>query len=195
MLAHGAGADYEHKNMQWLADALARQGIGTLRFNFPFMQAGKRRVDAQPVAVAALQLALEFAHAQHPQSLLLVGGHSFGGRMATHWAALPAPLPAVQGLILCSFPLHTAGKPATKRVVHFGEIQLPMLFVNGDRDALATPSLLEAVVTDQPQAQLHWLATANHSYTVLKRSRPADLGDVFDELAAAAQRFVVKLAQ
>ncbi len=198
MLAHGAGANYEHHNMQQLAYALAEQGIGTLRFNFPFMQAGKRRVDGMPVALAAIQLALLQAHADHPDSLQLLGGHSFGGRMATHWVAQNLAGGAGQGLnprglVLCSFPLHTAGKPSTKRIAHFPQVTLPMLFLSGTRDSLADTSLLTQVVQEQPQAELHWLETANHGYTVLKRTRPAELGDVFTELATAAQRFVVKL--
>lgn len=196
VLAHGAGADHRHHNMEAIAQALAALGIATIRFNFPFMQAGKRRVDSVAVATATLVQALEHAEQEladrHPNAKLLLGGHSFGGRMATHLAATTA-LPQVAGLVLCSFPLHTAGKPAVTRAVHLPEITQPMLYLSGTRDALAQADLLTQTLAALPQAQLHWLETANHGYTVLKRTRDAALGDVFAELAARVRSFVLEL--
>ena len=196
VLAHGAGADHRHQNMQAIAQALAAQGIASLRFNFPFMQAGKRRVDSVAVASAALAQALDHATQavaeRHPNAKLLLGGHSFGGRMATHLAAT-TDLASVAGLVLCSFPLHTAGKPAVTRAAHLPDITQPMLYLSGTRDALAQADLMEQTLAELPQAQLHWLETANHGYTVLKRSRDPALGDVFAELAATVRSFVLGL--
>ncbi len=193
VLAHGAGAGFEHKNMAAIAGAFAEEGIASLRFNFPFMQQGKRRVDAQPVALAAIGAAIERARTDHPRLPLVVGGHSFGGRMASHWladAAAGEGAGGPAGAIFMSFPLHTAGKPAVKRAAHLPRIRVPMLFLSGTRDDLADPELLEATVSALPLAHLHWLDTANHGYAVLKRTRRPELGSVFSEMAARAARFV-----
>lgn len=198
VLAHGAGADHRHHNMQSIAEAFAAQGIATLRFNFPFMQAGKRRVDALAVATQAISQALDQARLERAEravkASLLLGGHSFGGRMATHLAATQV-LADVAGLVLCSFPLHTAGKPAVTRAAHLPDIKQPMLFLSGTRDALAEAALLERTLATLPLAQLYWLATANHGYTILKRTRDPALGDVFAEMAARVRSFAMQQQQ
>jgi len=91
--------------------------------------------------------------------------------------------------VFCSFPLHAAGKPSVERASHLGQVRLPMLFLSGTRDALATPALLEDVVHALPTAKLHWLDTADHGYRVLQGKR-GDRGSVFDEMAVAARAFV-----
>ena len=186
VLAHGAGAGMRHKSMQAIADAFERRGIATLRFDFPYMIAGRNRVDSPEVATQAIAEA--YAAAVERATLpIWIGGHSFGGRMATH-AVVDRAVPAA-GLILCSFPLHMPGKPDTKRAQHLAAIREPMLFVSGTRDALAERAVLEPLVASLPTATLHWLATADHGYRVLKRQRPRP-DSVFDELAEAARTFV-----
>lgn len=186
VLAHGAGAGMRQRSMRALADAFGRHGIATLRFDFPFMQAGRRQVDPRAVATAAIADA--FADAAARTSLpLWLGGHSFGGRMASH-AVLDETLDA-RGLVCCSFPLHPAGKPGTARAAHLERIRLPMLFLSGTRDALAEAALLEPLVASLPSAELHWLDTADHGYRVLKRSR-ATGEDVLDEMARVARAFM-----
>jgi len=186
VLAHGAGAGYRHAGMESIAAAFGAAGLATLRFNFPFMQAGRRRVDPQPVAVAAISEAVSEAQRLLPDLPLFLGGHSFGGRMASH-AVLELTAP-VRGLIFCAFPLHPAGKPGVARAVHLARLQQPMLFLSGDRDALASPDLLAATVGSLgSRAELHTLATADHSYRIMKRQR-AD--DVFEEMGNAAADFV-----
>ena len=186
VLAHGAGAGMEHRNMQSIADALERSGIGTLRFNFPFIDAGRMRVDSKDVAIAAIVDAYVEAKRRTDRPIF-VGGHSFGGRMATHAAAEGKLAPA--GLVLYSFPLHAAGKPGIERAAHLERIGLPMLFVSGTRDALAELVLLEPLVRGLPRAELHLLDTADHGYRIKKRERASD-EDVFAELARATRRFV-----
>jgi predicted alpha/beta-hydrolase family hydrolase len=186
VLAHGAGAGMRHRSLQALADALGRRRIATLRFDFPFMAAGKKRVDPKPVAIAAIAQACAEAAARSDLPLWL-GGHSFGGRMASH-AVLEHDL-AVRGLIFCSFPLHAAGRPGSERAAHLASISLPMLFLSGTRDALAQPALLEALVSGLPSARLHWLDTADHGYRVLQRARRTEEG-VFDEMARVARAFI-----
>ena len=186
VLAHGAGAGMRHRQMQTLADGFERHGIATLRFDFPFITAGKSRVDSPEVAAAAIAAA--FVDAAGRTALpVWVGGHSFGGRMASH--AVASGLVAPAGLIFCSFPLHMPGKPATTRAAHLGSISRPMLFLSGTRDALAERGLLESVVAPLSSAKLHWLDTADHGYKVLKRSR-ASSEDVFDEIGRVARAFV-----
>lgn len=186
VLAHGAGAGMRHKNMQAIADAFERRGIATLRFDFPYMAEGRSRVDSPEVATASIAAAYAAA-AERTALPIWLGGHSFGGRMASH-AVVDRELPAA-GLIFCSFPLHMPGKPDTKRARHLIEIRRPMLFLSGTRDALAERALLEPLVQSLPNAALHWLDTADHGYRVLKRSR-ARTGSVFDEMAEAAETFI-----
>jgi predicted alpha/beta-hydrolase family hydrolase len=186
VLAHGAGAGMRHKSMQAIADAFERRGIATLRFDFPYMIAGRNRVDSPEVATQAIAEAYAAA-AERTTLPIWIGGHSFGGRMATH-AAVDRAVPAT-GLILCSFPLHMPGKPDTKRAKHLKSIRQPLLFLSGTRDDLAEPKLLEPLIKSLPNAQLHWLDTADHGYRVLKRSRTRT-DSVFDEMAEVARAFV-----
>ncbi|TNF90698.1 MAG: alpha/beta fold hydrolase [Gammaproteobacteria bacterium] len=190
VLAHGAGADFRHANMLGISEALAHQGVASLRFNFPFMEEGRRRVDSQATSVACILAALETALEAAPDLPLFLGGHSYGGRMASH-AMLEDPAPPVSGLVFCSFPLHPPKKPGTERAAHLPEIDLPMLFLSGTRDGLATPELLEEVVAGLSRAELHWLDTADHGYKILKRTRQST-EDVFDELARVAAGFMHK---
>jgi len=150
------------------------------------MAAGRNRVDSPAVATEAIAAA--FAAAAERTTLpIWVGGHSFGGRMASH-AVVDRAVPAA-GLIFCSFPLHMPGKPDTKRAQHLQAIRQPMLFLSGTRDDLAERQLLEPLVAGLPNATLHWLETADHGYRVLKRTRTrAD--SVFDEMAEAARAFI-----
>lgn len=186
VLAHGAGAGMTHRSMQALADAFARHGVATLRFNFPFIEAGRRRVDSRAEATATIADACAEAARRAPLPLW-IGGHSFGGRMASH-AVLDEGLEP-RGLIFCSFPLHPAGKPGAVRASHLAEIGVPMLFLSGTRDALAERARLEAVVSVLPSAELHWLDSADHGYRALKRSRGSK-EDVFDEMARVARGFI-----
>lgn len=186
VLAHGAGAGMQHRNMQALADAFGRRGIATLRFDFPFIEAGRKHVDSRAVAAAAIAEACDEASRRSALPLWL-GGHSFGGRMASH-AVIDEGLEP-RGLIFCSFPLHAPGKPGTDRAGHLEAIRLPMLFLSGTRDALADPGLLELVVSGLSTAELHGLDTADHGYRVLKRSRTTS-EDVFAEMARVARSFI-----
>ena len=186
VLAHGAGAGMRHASMQAIADAFERRGIATLRFDFPYMAEGRNRVDRPEVATESIAEAYAAA-AERTKLPIWLGGHSFGGRMASH-AVVDRNVPAT-GLIFCSFPLHMPGKPDTKRAQHLPAIRQPMLFLSGTRDELAERELLEPLVRSLPRAVLHWLDTADHGYRVLKRSR-ARTDSVFDEMAEVARAFV-----
>lgn len=188
VLGHGAGAGMRHASLAAIAEALARREIGTLRFQFPYMEAGRPRTDPPEVAIATILAAVGAARAREPAMPRFVGGHSFGGRMASLAASRHA-LDA-RGLIFCSFPLHTPERPDVKRAAHLPEVPLPMLFLSGDRDAMAERGRMETVTQGLgPRAQLHWLATADHGYKVLKRTRTG-AESVFDEIARVARDFV-----
>jgi predicted alpha/beta-hydrolase family hydrolase len=190
VFSHGAGAGHHHATMQSLAEHFADQKLATFRYNFPYMQAGKNRVDKTDVATEIISLARNHVQGRLDVPLFLCG-HSFGGRMNSH-AVVEREIDCA-GLIFCSFPLHLAKKPADKRAAHLPDITQPMLFLSGTRDDLADAPLLTEVVSSCQQAQLHWLETANHSYTILKRTRQ-NPQSVFAEIAEQARRFVDEMA-
>src|SRR5215469_702887 len=141
VLAHGAGAGMRHRSIAALADGLAERGVSTLRYQFPYMEKGGKRVDPPPVAHAAVRAAVAEAVRLAGAAPLFAGGRSFGGRM-TSQAQAQAPLPGVRGLVFFAFPLHPAGKPSTDRAAHLTEVAMPMLFLQGTKDALAELTLL-----------------------------------------------------
>ena len=174
VLAHGAGAGMTHPFMVGLAQGLAGRGVATLRYQFPFVENGSKRPDSPAVAHATVRAAVAEALRRLPSIPLIAGGKSFGGRM-TSQAQSVALLPGVVGLAFVGFPLHPAGKPSVERAEHLSAISLPMLFLQGTRDALADQALMRATV-----AGLGGLATmkvidgADHSFHVLARSGHTD---------------------
>lgn len=191
VLGHGASTSMRHTTMQAIAEAMARHGIATFRYNFPYSENGTAR-NSNATCVETIRSAVAAAHAAAPDLTLLAGGHSFGGRMTTT-AQSEDPLENVAGLILFSFPLHLAGRPDTKRADHLKAIRIPMLFLSGTRDELATLDLFEPIVGQLGRhATLHKLDTANHGYKVLKKTRASD-EDVFDEMARVASHWCAGL--
>lgn len=170
LFAHGAGAGMTHQAMESNARGLAERGIATLRYQFPYMEKGSRRPDPPRTAHAAVRAAAAEAVRLAPDLPLFAGGRSFGGRM-TSQAQADEPLPGVRGLAFLGFPLHPAGKPGIERAGHLARVQVPMLFVSGERDALAELDLLEPVVAKLgPRATLHLVEGADHSLRVPARS-------------------------
>ena len=166
VFAHGAGAGMTHKSMVSNAEGLAARGIATLRYQFPYMEKGSKRVDSPRVAHAAVRAAVAEASRVAPDLALFAGGRSFGGRM-TSQAQAESPLPGVRGLAFLGFPLHPAGKPGIERAAHLGQVHVPMLFVSGDRDALAELQLLRPVIAELgDRATLHVIRDADHSLKV-----------------------------
>lgn len=189
VLAHGAGAGMEHPFMEAVATALAERGVATLRYQFPYMEAGKRRPDRAPLAQATVRAAVDAARAALPGLRLFAGGKSFGGRM-TSQAAAESPLPGVAGLVFLGFPLHPAGKPGTDRAAHLAGVSVPMLFVQGTRDALADLALLRPVLQDLgDRAALHVVDGGDHSFHVLRRSGRTEQ-EVMAGIADAVAGFV-----
>jgi predicted alpha/beta-hydrolase family hydrolase len=193
MFAHGAGAGMTHASMQTIADGLGERGIATLRYQFPYMENGSKRPDSPAVAHLAVRAAVAEAGRCCAGLPLIAGGKSFGGRMTSQAQAL-SPLPGVRGLAFLGFPLHPAGKPSSDRAKHLADIQIPMLFLQGTRDALAELSLLEPVVKELARlATLHLVKEADHSFHVLKRSGRNDR-EVMDEVLDAFASWVDGIA-
>jgi predicted alpha/beta-hydrolase family hydrolase len=174
VFAHGAGAGMEHSFMTTVAGGLAERGIGTLRYQFPYMETGSKRTDAPAVAHAAVRAAVEQARTLFDGVELFAGGKSFGARM-TSQAQSSQPMPGIRGLVFLGFPLHPAGKPSTLRADHLDGVSVPMLFIQGTRDELADWPLLEQVTTRlSARATLVDIPDADHSFHVLKRSGRTD---------------------
>ena len=173
ILAHGAGSDRRHPALVAIQEDLARAGWPTVLFNFPYREAGKRLPDRRPVLERTWHAVLAAVRAEPrlATSRLVIGGRSMGGRIATLVAADGA---AVDGLVLLGFPLHAAGRPGVERAGHLPRITVPMLFVQGTRDALADRTLLTGVLDGVPLATVHWLAEADHGFHVPKRSGRTD---------------------
>ena len=187
VFAHGAGAGMAHSSMEAIAAGLGERGIATLRYQFPYMEKGSKRPDAPAVAHAAVRAAVAEAGRCCASPPLIAGGKSFGGRMTSQAQAL-TPLAGVRALAFLGFPLHPAGKPSSDRAKHLADVNIPMLFLQGTRDALAERSLLEPVVKGLgTRATLHWSDGADHSFHVLKSSGRNDrevMEEALDAFAA-----------
>lgn len=195
LLAHGAGADLEAPALVAVAEALAERGVPSLRFNFPYRDAGKKAPDRPPVLLAATRAAAAdlAKRTKLDPARLVVGGRSMGGRYCSLVVAdADDPLPAL-GLLLLGYPLHPAGRPDSPRVEHLGRIRVPTLFVSGTRDALgAKASLRRAARRVKGPVSWHWIETGDHSFKPLKSSGLA-YDDVLRDLAAASADWVASL--
>jgi len=187
VLGHGASSNMRTPLLTTIAQNLADQNIATFRYNFPYSE-NKRGRDPNPVCVATIRSAVAAAHKAAPDLPLLAGGHSFSGRM-TSTAQSEQPIENLKGLVFFSFPLHPAGAPATTRAEHLANVNIPMLFLSGTRDALAELDLLEPVVKNLAEvATLHLVDTADHSFKILKKTRKSS-EDVFVEMARVTKEW------
>lgn len=184
VLGHGAGAGMRHAFLERLVPVLGRHGTAVLRYQFPYMEAGKRRPDPPAVAQATVRAAVAVGLDLAAGLPLLAGGKSFGGRM-TSLAQSTEPLPGVRGLVFLGFPLHPAGRPSGGRADHLDRVTVPMLFLQGTRDPLADLAFLRPVVERLgTRAALHVVDGADHAFGVLKRSGRTD-DAVVEELVGA----------
>jgi hypothetical protein len=189
VLGHGAGAGMRHRFMEDVAAALAARRVATLRYQFPYMEEGRRAPDRAPRLVAAVRAAVRAATTLARGRPVFAGGKSMGGRM-TSTAAAEAPLSGVAGLVFFGFPLHPAGRPSIGRGDHLAGVGLPMLFLQGTRDRLAELDLLRPVLAGlDPPPTLHVVQDADHGFHVPKRSGRTD-DDVIDELAGATAGWI-----
>ena len=188
VFAHGAGAGMAHAFMAAFAHGLAARGIATLRYQFPYMERGSKRVDSPALAQATVRAAVEAAARLAPGLPLLAGGKSFGGRMSSQ-AQAKSPLPGVRGLVFVGFPLHPAKKPATERGDHLAQVRCPMLFLQGTRDELAELPLVTSLVQELgDRATLAVFDDADHSFHVRASSGRTD-AQVREAMLDAVERW------
>jgi predicted alpha/beta-hydrolase family hydrolase len=176
-----------HPFMTAIATELADRGIATLRYQFPYMEQGGKRPDPPKLAQATVRAAVAEAARHLPKLPLFAGGKSFGGRM-TSQAQAAEPLAGARGLIFLGFPLHPAGKPSQERGQHLFEVRVPMLFLQGTRDALATLDHIEPLCAALGKRTTFKLcAEADHSFHVPARSGRKDAqvrAEMLDALAS-----------
>jgi uncharacterized protein len=173
-LAHGAGAGMNHIFLQKLSAELALQGITTVRFNFPYMEKGSKRPDVPAIAQRAVQSVIEKTIALFPGLPIIAAGKSFGGRM-TSQLLCKHTFTEVKGIIFYGFPLHPMGNPGVERAAHLSDIKIPMLFLQGTKDALALQPLIESVCRQLLNATLIFIEKADHSFKVGKKDSIVDL--------------------
>lgn len=174
VFGHGAGGGIDHPLIEGFGAAFAAAGLAVLRFQFPFMERRGGRGfgrDSLPVAIATVRAVVAEGRRRCGDRPLLAGGHSYGGRMCSH-AAVDGGLPGVSGLVLLSFPLHRAQRPGAQRAQHLAQVNRPICFVSGERDAMATAPLLEAVAASLPAASLVRIPGAEHGWKAPKRIWP-----------------------
>lgn len=189
VLAHGAGAGMRHRFMEAIAERLVGGGVAVFRYNFPYMEQGRKRPDYTPKLIKTIRSAVAAASELADGLPLIAGGKSMGGRLTSHVAAA-GDIPGVKGLAFFGFPLHAPGRPGTERAAHLVDVEQPMLFLQGPRDSLAKLDLIEEVVEPlRPRATLHVVDGADHGFHVLKRSGRTD-EEVLDELSEETVRWI-----
>ena len=171
-----------HDFMETSSRLLAERGLATLRYQFPYMEAGRRAPSPPRVLVATVRAAAEKADRLAPELPRFAGGKSMGGRMSST-AAAEGALPDLRGLVFYGFPLHAPGRTEAKRADHLQQVEAPLLFLQGTRDKLADLAKLRPVLRKLGRrAQLHVVEGGDHSFHVPKRSGRSD-GEVQAELA------------
>jgi uncharacterized protein len=171
ILAHGAGAGQAHPFMVDMAEGLARRGVTVVTFDFPYMAARRRLPDRAPVLESCFLDVIRQVRARDPEAVLVIGGKSLGGRMASHVGAHHATAAGpLAGLVLLGYPLHPPGRRAAGRAAHLPLVRVPMLFVQGGADPFGTPAELAPVLqTLRAPATLHEVPGATHSFEVPRR--------------------------
>jgi predicted alpha/beta-hydrolase family hydrolase len=189
VVAHGAGAGMDHPFMTGVAEGMAREGVSVLRFNFPYVEEGRRSPDRPPVLLGAWRSALDEAKHRAGGLPVAAGGKSLGGRMASVLAAEEGRRFAGRALLFLGYPLHAPGKSDQVRDAHLPEIRVPMLFVQGTSDALAKFELIEALVGRlAPRARLHPVEGGDHSFRVRGAKRSDQ--EIGAELGVVAAEFI-----
>lgn len=168
VLAHGAGAGMDHLFMKQLSSELNQFGIDTVRFNFAYMEKGKKRPDVPAVAHRTIQAVIEQTQSLYNGLPVILGGKSFGGRMSSQLMA-STKIESIRALIFYGFPLHPAHKPGVERADHLRDVDIPMLFLQSTRDALAYQDLIRSVCASLSNATLVEIDGADHAFKVGKK--------------------------
>lgn len=192
ILAHGAGAPADSTFMEDLSAALEREGIGTIRFEFPYMQKrrkdGKKRPpDREPVLLEYFSGVIDRVRAELGSgSLILVGGKSMGGRMAS---ILASRRDDIDGVICFGYPFHPPGKLDRWRTAHFRDLNCPILVLQGTRDPFGKPDELADHQQELEAIDLRWVEGGNHDFQTLK-SQPQTQSELIAQAARETRIFV-----
>ena len=190
--AHGAGGSMSDRGMLAVSRVMREQGVDVVRFNFLYKEKRSGRPDPMPLLKRTVQAVVARARDELRPEVVIIGGRSMGGRAASMLAAEGF---ASDGLLLLAYPLHPAGKPDQLRDAHLPKIEMPVLCVNGTRDALCRRDLMDAVLERVgPSWTMHWLDGADHSFHVLKSSGRTD-AEVLAEVGEASRVWVERLAR
>jgi hypothetical protein len=191
ILAHGAGAGMRHRFLDQAAVKLSAANVATLRYQFPYMEKRIKRPDSEAVLKDTVRAAVAAAHKLVGDLPLFAGGKSMGGRM-TSLAAAQEPLDGVRGLIFFGFPLHAAGRPGAERGAHLTDVKIPMLFLQGSRDALADLKLLKPLCAKIGEsAELMVVEGGDHSFHMSKRAKRSD-EEVLDSVVEKTTAWIGK---
>jgi predicted alpha/beta-hydrolase family hydrolase len=186
VFAHGAGGHMADRGMLAVTEQLRQRGLHVVRFNFLYREKGSSHPDTMPRLKECIAAVASHARRELGPQTLILGGRSMGGRAASMLAAEEFPC---DGLLLLAYPLHPAGKPEELRDAHLAKIKVPVLCLNGTRDALCRRDLMEGVIARLTGPwTLHWLEGADHGFHVLKSSGRTD-EDVLREVAEACGTF------
>lgn len=169
IIAHGAGAGMHHSFMQALSDETTALGMTAVRFNFPYMEQGRKSPGSPKSNIETWKLVISHIHKKHPKLPIFISGKSYGGRMGSHILAENHELP-VRGIIYFGFPLHAPGRDSKDRATHLNEVKVPQLFLQGAKDKLANLDLMNEVVNDLSNAKMKVIEDGDHSFNVPKRS-------------------------
>ena len=188
IIAHGAGAGMHHSFMHNLASRIAESNVTSVRFNFPYMEQGRKSPGSPKANIETWQLVANHISQKYPSLPLFISGKSYGGRMASHLIA-DGECPAVKGLIYFGFPLHAPGKDSKDRADHLVNVSVPQLFLQGTKDKLANLDLITEVVENHPTAEINVIDDADHSFNVPKRSGKSK-DDILDYLAGSSTAWI-----
>lgn len=184
--APGAASNLHDPFGTYLCETLAARGVTAVRFQFPYMESGRRSPDRTDALEATWRAVIDTVRPDGGK--LAVGGRSMGGRIASMVIATAEgssgrPVKA-DALALFAYPLHAPGKPEQLRDTHLPSITARTLFVSGTNDAFGSPDELRAAAEKVKRSALHLLDGADHGFAVRKPSGRTKQ-DVFEEAAAA----------
>jgi uncharacterized protein len=188
--AHGAGGNKSDRGMLATAAAFRDHGIGVVRYNFLYKEAGSGRPDSMPLLMETTAAVVARVREELSPEQLVIGGRSMGGRAAS---MLAADGYAADGLLLLAYPLHPAGQPEKLRDAHLPKIRMPVLAFSGTRDALCTRDLMERALESVTASwDMQWIDGADHSFHVLKSSGTTDAA-VMERIATSSAAWLAQL--
>ena len=190
VLAHGAGAGMEHPFMSALAEGIAQTNGHVIRFNFPYMEKGRKAPGSPKEAIATIDAVVKAVVKLYPDLPIFLSGKSYGGRMSSHFLT-EQPSDFVKGIIYFGFPMHALGKDGKERANHLAEIAIPQLFIQGTKDKLANFDLISQVISEQQNAALQAIADGDHSFKVPKKSGKSS-EDILKDIVGATNEWVLK---